>query len=466
MPDDAIHLNGINALTGEYLVPPMSFDDAGRCAGGAPPPPPERTGWLRRLAKRFGSILGLPADVDPHDLAQTGWGVVFAQDTPPEVRDALKPLTDRRGEQAKHLFRVLDYKPGEAREGWLARFKAHGSDVNPTAVPYYLLLVGNPEQIPFEFQYLLDIDYAVGRVAFDTPGEYARYAEAVVRHETGTSSAAREVFYWGTRHPMDRATQLSADKLIGPLSGGESPVAQKYGYASRCELAAGATKAKLLDALHSASPPAVLFTACHGLGGWPKGDPRQRAANGALLCQDWPGFGAVEPRHYLAAADLEPAAKLDGTVAVVFACYGAGTPRYDAFLTNPAGGPVEIAAAPFVAALPQRLLSHPSGPALAVVGHVERAWGYSLEAKGAGAQIQPFRNLLARLLKGEPVGCATVDFSQRFVTYSADLLSRLDPSSPGAKRAADPELVRAWVERNDAQSYVVLGDPAARLRVC
>jgi hypothetical protein len=57
-----------------------------------------------------------------------------------------------------------------------------------------------------------------------------------------------------------------------------------------------------------------------------------------------------------------------------------------------------------------------------------------------------------------------MDFSQRFVTYSADLLTRLDPSSPGPKRAGDPELVKAWVERNDAQSYIVLGDPAVRLR--
>ena len=122
---------------------------------------------------------------------------------------------------------------------------------------------------------------------------------------------------------------------------------------------------------------------------------------------------------------------------------------------------MEVADAPFVSALGKRLLA---AGALAVVGHVERAWGYSLEAKGAGAQIQPFRNLVARVLRGDPIGQATVDFSQRFATYSAELLNRLDPSNPAARRAADPELVRAWVERNDAQSYVVLGDPAVRSR--
>ena len=40
----------------------------------------------------------------------------------------------------------------------------------------------------------------------------------------------------------------------------------------------------------------------------------------------------------------------------------------------------------------------------------------------------------------------------------------LDPSLPEAKLPIDPELVSAWIERNDAQNYVVLGDPAVRLR--
>ena len=59
-------------------------------------------------------------------------------------------------------------------------------------------------------------------------------------------------------------------------------------------------------------------------------------------------------------------------------------------------------AAPFVAALPQRLLTHPGGGALAVIGHVERAWGYSIRPVGLGNRLLPFRNLLGRVLRGEP----------------------------------------------------------------
>src|SRR5262249_50414378 len=116
----------------------------------------------------------------------------------------------------------------------------------------------------------------------------------------------------------------------------------------------------------------------------------------------------------------------------------------------------------FVAALPQKLLAN---GALAVISHVDRAWGFSIQAADAGPQIQSFRNLLLRLMVGVPVGHATVDFNQNYATASANLLSLLDPSRPGAKAATDKQLVWAWAERNDAQTYTVLGDPAVRLRV-
>src|SRR5262249_44651221 len=122
------------------------------------------------------------------------------------------------------------------------------------------------------------------------------------------------------------------------------------------------------------------------------------------LCQDWPAFTPALPAHYLSAADVADDAQVHGLIAFLFACYGAGTPAFDNFLRDRAGGPRAIADRSFVAALPQRLLSHPLGSALAVVGHVERAWGFSIRPAGVGAQIQPYRNLIGRILEGEPVG--------------------------------------------------------------
>ena len=41
----------------------------------------------------------------------------------------------------------------------------------------------------------------------------------------------------------------------------------------------------------------------------------------------------------------------------------------------------------------------------------------------------------------------------------------VSPTAPPGVKISDRDLVTYWLERNDAQNYVVLGDPAARLRV-
>jgi hypothetical protein len=136
----------------------------------------------------------------------------------------------------------------------------------------------------------------------------------------------------------------------------------------------------------------------------------------------------------------------------LFACFGAGVPKVDHFLQSKVK---EIADRPFIAALPQQLLGHPRGGALAVVGHVERAWAYSIQPPRIGPSLLPFRNFLSRIMKGEPVAHAMRDFGARFASASMRLL---EPHS-------EAELATLWLERNDARNYIVLGDSAARIRV-
>ena len=59
--------------------------------------------------------------------------------------------------------------------------------MKPAKLPYYVMLVGSPEQIPFEFQYLLGVEYAVGRLSFDDATDYARYANSTIAYESGAS---------------------------------------------------------------------------------------------------------------------------------------------------------------------------------------------------------------------------------------------------------------------------------------
>jgi hypothetical protein len=55
-------------------------------------------------------------------------------------------------------------------------------------------------------------------------------------------------------------------------------------------------------------------------------------------------------------------------------------------------------------------------------------------------------------------------FGQRYTALSTALLSAVSPTAPAFLRPTDRDLVTYWLERNDAQNYVVLGDPAARIR--
>jgi hypothetical protein len=466
-----IYFNGIDPDTGNYAVPPMALDVLAKQVR-------ERPG-VSALAEVHGEAprsFAVPFGLDLTNLADVGWAVVFPADAPQDVRNALAPLIEHRRKQAGDLLKVLDYKKGEQVRDWYRRHHISAGNFEATVVPYYLLLVGPPTSIPFEFQYLIGVEYAVGRLTFDTAAEYGKYAASVVAYETAEAIRnAKEIVYWGTRHLGDPATNLSASLLIDPLANGvagatgtlKTPVHARVGYARKVFSGDEAVRDALLSTLHTERPPAALFTASHGMA-VKTGRPNQVSDNGGLLCQDWPGFGTVRREHYLAAADVADDANVNGVVAFLFACFGGGTPDVDQFLTNLAQAATAplLASQPFVAALPRRLLAHPRGSALAVVAHVDRAWGFSIQpSKMTDAQIGPFYQGLCFILDGSPVGHAVAQqFGQRFAALSTALLGGTSPTTRPEMRPSDRDLVTYWLERNDAQNYVVLGDPAARIR--
>jgi hypothetical protein len=125
---------------------------------------------------------------------------------------------------------------------------------------------------------------------------------------------------------------------------------------------------------------------------------------------------------------------------------------------------VPLAPAGFVAALPQRLMAHPKGGALAVIGHVERAWGYSFAWSRAGEQLETFRSSLNRLLLGDPVGWATEHLGWHYTALAADLSEELENIKFG-KIPDNHGLSRMWTTSRDVRNLMILGDPAVRLPV-
>jgi hypothetical protein len=470
-PTETIACNGIDGATGRPLLPELTVDGLARVAQGFSLAPSD--GGELRHRRDAGTSFGVAERVDPKDLAQTGWGVVFAQadgDRVDAIREALGELLARRRAQAGERYREYageaGYRVGESKQKFLARHGAGPGPVDPDKVPYYLLLVGSPESISYRFQAQLDVQFAVGRLWLESLDDYAAYARSVVAAETGAVRRSRGITLFGVRNPDDRATQLAAGELVLPLAEALSAAHPDWQVATLAGEAA--RKADLAGVLGGESSPALLFTSSHGMG-FPRDDPRQLPHGGALLCQDWPGpkEGGGRPiseAEYFSGDDVAADARLHGLVSFHYACYGAGTPQSDDFSHRGGAERREIAARPFVARLPQRLLAHPRGGALAVIGHVDRAWGYSFGWPGAGRQLAVFTSTVKRLLDGHPVGSAMEPFNQRYAELASDLADELESIELG--KVPDPgELAGLWTASSDARNYVILGDPAVRLAV-
>jgi len=526
MSHEPLVFNGINGSTGEYLLASLTRAELAQAVVGK-----EIAGNEHRdrvLTRR-------PAPgVDPKELATSGWGVVFAHDADPRVREALGELLEHRRAQAakthEHYYQEYDgdqgLRPGESMRAWLARHGAGPGPVYPAQVPYYLLLVGDPEMIPLDFQFQLSTQYAVGRIHFDTWEEYSRYAHNVVEAErspearpeipvsvngvgaalrgrplrTATGNAPttavppapshgtvgvgrqdfgeregfpaglpegrpRQAVLFGVDNPDDRATYFTTKYLMKPLL--EKMENARSGWEVQAVLGEEATKARLSHLLGGDETPALLLTASHGMG-FNQDDPRFPGGLGALLCQDWPGpkkwRQPIPEDYYFSAEDVSKDADLRGLVSFHFACFSAGMPRQDSFAHESGGEPRMLGSTAVLAPLPQRLLSHPGGGALAVIGHIDRARGFSFIWPGAGSQPQTFAAVLQDLMEGYPVGRAASYLGERYaeigVSFNVELLKAR--RGEGVDEIALADLWTAYV---DARSYVILGDPAVRLKL-
>jgi hypothetical protein len=410
------------------------------------------------------------AEFDPRNLAEAGWGIIFPQDADRGVREALQPLMEHRRAQSAQkegYFKEYAYRPGESARDFLSRHGAAlGQRADPEKVPYYLLLVGDPESIPYQFQRRLDLQYAVGRLHFDSLEEYANYARGVVKAETGLRSLPRRAAFFGVRNPDDPHTKLTADHLVQPLVQKLATLVPDWAVESA--LAETATKGRLGLLLGGEQAPALLFAAGHGMG-FPAGDPRQLPHQGALLCQEWPGpreWGRkpIPPEFYFSADDVWGDASPGGQIVFLFASYSAGIPSSDDLFQLGVHRSAAIAPRAFVARLPQRLLGYPGGGALAVVGYAGQLWGTWLSAPQVETQVVAVEQSLRYLLGGYPVGYAVERLAYRYAELAATLAGELEDMRFG-KAWDDAGLAALWAGQKDFGSFVLLGDPAVMLAV-
>ncbi|MEM9599372.1 MAG: hypothetical protein AAGD06_34220, partial [Acidobacteriota bacterium] len=412
---------------------------------------------------------GLPSDVDPHNLGETGWGIVCsAEEEQRGVLWRLDELLRFRGDEAGDRYRLQIY--GEASRGLGSDFvyrtleEAPGI-IDPDKFPYYILIVGSPEQIPFSVQYALSVNHVVGRLYFEDPEDYGHYARAVVSAERDGIPRQRRMGLFAVEKKDDALRQLSSH-LVAPLV---KTIPEKTGWdldQRRGDLGTADELRSLIVGDRGAAP-AVLIAAAHGVAKR-FGSADQQARQGALSCLDRAlteaDFRRLKPQEV----------PLHGLVATLVACFGAGVPQFGDYPHerpyedgDGEGRKIDVLAteleaqarAPFLARLPQRLLSL---GALAVLGHVGQGWTHSFLWFHRGRMMEGWRSFVdaqVRLLKGFRIGHAMLPLFQRAAQIGGHLTPMLEAVRNGL--AVDPvELGRHWTGYADARGYVLLGDPA------
>ena len=459
--EQLLYLNGLNATTGYPLIDPVSYNELAQQILSVYAPERRREEQEIYRSERFAPFDEYELD----DPRQAGWGLLVHVDEADAMKEHLAALIAHRN------GRVLLYR-GESVREW--REKHQADAINPDRFPHYVLIAGSPTKVPYELQFSLDILQAVGRIAFDAPDDYARYAQSVIDQETGqTRPPGKRAVFFAPRHPGDYPTAQSSQRLVRPIRK-LLPESVPAELVFDDLIGNEATKTNLLTALspdEMGRTPALLFSAGHGAA-VEATNPNQPTLQGSMICQDHVFPLTPQQRQgFVSGHDVAEGACLPGGIHFLFACYGAGTrARSDFIRYVPTKASRQQLASTqsnedFVAYLPKALLSAPQGGALAVVGHVDPAWVHSFTSRVTGKRrIIHFGFALARLLRGNPVGYAMTAFNQKYADLSTDLLSLIEDQEEDGLQPDPVDFSDLWICRNDAQNYVIIGDPAACLR--
>jgi len=459
----------------------------------APSPDPKALG-----ARRAAKLQGLP-----DSLADQQWAIVAPLGPAGDrLLSLIEPLRKKREEEQGReavVHRVDPEMDSVAASNWIQKeYRDAGGRVESER-PRYLALLGGPEAISWDFQQMLAGEAFVGRIAFEADSQYEAYVDKAVRlSEQRDIPRANALFH--AVLDGSRATQEAQKHLVLPSLEWARAAHEKGLFDAEKILdvpmsPAGSrldttTAATALLGESADARAGLLFTMSHGAGipkeGW-KSAAEQRDIQGAMVLGR---FGDL-----LTANDIAKSKFLPGGAWFMFACYGAGTPSRSTFFPwlerlhalGVLGKSAEYVLGalprpgerPFVAALPQAALANPDGP-LGFVGHVDLAWSWSFldyEVSSAGLapknRAERFQSVLQAFTEGHRFGVAHHELVRFFQTLNADLVASYDALARRSVNAPDfvedraTQIRRAslWMQRQDLSSFVLLGDPAARLPI-
>jgi hypothetical protein len=445
------------------------------CGQGTPSGnvPDDARRWpLRNAPPKIRTYLKPPKPVDLSDWRSpnVGWGIVAAETQGASDADLAggndlpAPILSLRQERGNApIFRY--------REGWDQRFRllrnyaeqidvAIGQSpcgVGRECIPYYLLICGTPDQVPWELQYVLNAHYAVGRLHLSGPA-LENYVKAL-RSDWKTAGAdVRKALVWAANQGGNDITSLMRDLIAATIY---DKLAHEGDLSGGVQFLDGgtATAADLAKAL-SASKPAVVVTTSHGQT-YPL-DNLETLGNqlGLLVDQN---YASVQVK------DLLNGWKPAGAIWYAHACCSAGASAQTSFagLTEEGSevdrilkGVAQVGNK--VAPLPTALLGA-ANPLRGFIGHIEPTFDWTLRNPDTNQSLTSSLQdaLYNELYQPHPVGFAF----RRWYDRLASLLTAYDQELLAFGRGSNTRaaMLKDLLAARDVQSTVLLGDPTATL---
>jgi hypothetical protein len=361
---------------------------------------------------------------------QIGWGLVLPENeniSPADralAKDAPEPIRELLA--ARPGSPVFRYSP-DLQNRHLRRGIGAGQ------LPYYLLIVGSPAEIPWSLQYALNQPCFVGRLDLDETG-LERYVNALLTEWADADSRPDQPVVWTVDHGHPDITWLMRHAIAEPVG---LKFTQDSDIGDKATILAGAaaTVSGLTSAL-ATKKPGLIVTTSHGMTG-PLNNLELMAQQMGLLVDD-------------VGATLQPDALLqqwqpDGAIWYAHACCSAGsdnTTSYKGLLTpgSPADQVLEAVAqsGARVAPLPKALLGAEK-PLRAFIGQVEPTFDWTIRDPDTG-------QVLTRTI--------------RDALYSR-MYRKINSADQAEREAARIAALRSQLTALDWQSMVILGDPTA-----
>ncbi len=391
-------------------------------------------------------------DVVP-DEAAGNWAVVYSAACPlrGDIERALAPLIKQRD---GHAIEIPQMNPAEFVD-WIS------DQQQQNALPPYLMICDDLDNIPIEYQFILNASRVTGRMWHPDADRLAAYAQKVVDFERGGNGATKDVI----ATPADDAvTAGDLHRIVDPI-GEHLDLSVLQGDAfDRTRLLDAAREARLL----------ALYT--HGLGLTQDEHAESPDLEGAFVLDT----DAAGRDGLLGPGDLPDGPFVPGGVVFTPACLSGGTQGDSDF----AGWIGWAALAPFLASpaslspTVQALLHAAQGP-LAVVAHfdISVAGGDKMENLAApdwDIQMWTHYGLLRALQRGSNVGRATYRIRWAAGHYYAQaiylfgqLRGHFPPVGAQAQRPVGQfidSMNLFHVIATEMRNFVILGDPAVRLQ--